>query len=168
MCVWVYMCMYVDINIYMCVHIHVHTHTHARAHIVTFHTHAYMHASPSLYTCTYVHTCYTYMCVCMYIIHASPSGSPLSPSSKLESSIPQHPGLSLLSYLPLFTASPAWFCSWAVVSNGRHLSQMAFWGQRRQRLMSAPLCYTSRSPTSPVLCQCTATVSLIPHIFPWP
>ena len=37
---------------------------------------------------------------------------------------------------------------------------------RRQRLISAPLCYTSRSPTSPVLCQCTATVSLIPHIFP--
>jgi hypothetical protein len=43
--------------------------------------------------------------------------SPLSMTpSKLESSIPQHPSLSLLSYLPLFTAPPAWFCSWVALS----------------------------------------------------
>ena len=37
-------------------------------------------------------------------ISLSPSSSTLSLSSKQESSIPQHPSLSLLSYLPLFTA----------------------------------------------------------------
>jgi hypothetical protein len=38
------------------------------------------------------------------ITSPSPSGSPLSLPSKLESPIPQHPSLSLLSCLPLFTA----------------------------------------------------------------
>ena len=57
-----------------------HMYTHARAHIVTFHTHACMHASLSLYTCTYVHTCYIYMYVCLYVCHTyiSLRFSPLS------------------------------------------------------------------------------------------
>jgi hypothetical protein len=69
----------------------------------------------SLRACTCAHTCYMCMHARMCVHHASPSGSPLSPSSK-QSSTPQHPGLSLLSYLPLFAASPASFCSWAASS----------------------------------------------------
>ena len=40
---------------------------------------------------------------CLYV-SLSPSGSPLSLPSNLESPIPQHPSPSLLSSLPLFTA----------------------------------------------------------------
>ena len=69
-------CVYVHIYkyIYIYVHVHVHIYTHARAHIVTFHTHACIHASPSLaiHARAYMHVIYTCMYVCTSYIHLPP------------------------------------------------------------------------------------------------